>query len=55
MKYITLSGSGSKMPIVGLGTWRAQPNEVVEAVLAALDCGYRHIGEYSYSNDKRIK
>lgn len=46
MKFITLSGlNGSKIPIVGLGTWRAQPDETVSAVLAALECGYRHIGD----------
>lgn len=36
--------SGGKIPQVGLGTWRASPQEVISAVTNALDNGYRHIG-----------
>lgn len=46
MKLIKLS-SGNYIPIVGLGTWRAQPEEVESAVTVALEAGYRHIGNYS--------
>lgn len=46
MKLIKLS-SGKDIPIVGLGTWRAQPQEVENAVAVALEAGYRHIGNYS--------
>lgn len=46
MKFIQLSGSDNlQMPIVGLGTWRAQPQDVEIAVNAALDVGYTHIGK----------
>lgn len=41
MKHVTLS-SGNVIPIVGLGTWRAQDSEA--AVCSALESGYRHIG-----------
>lgn len=49
MKFIQLSGSDKlQMPIVGLGTWRAQPQEVENAVTAALNAGYRHIGKFCF-------
>lgn len=43
MKSVKLL-NGRDMPIVGLGTWRASPQETEQAVQAALDSGYRHIG-----------
>lgn len=46
MKFVKLSTSGLEMPIVGLGTWRAQPQEMENAVNIALEAGYRHIGKY---------
>lgn len=47
MKFIKLAHVNTllEMPIVGLGTWRAQPAEVEKALWAALDAGYRHIGK----------
>lgn len=41
-KTFTLN-TGDKIPAVGLGTWQSKPNEVREAVKAALLAGYRHI------------
>ncbi|XP_023311655.1 alcohol dehydrogenase [NADP(+)]-like isoform X2 [Anoplophora glabripennis] len=47
--------SGHDMPIVGLGTWRAQPEEVENAVSVALEEGYRHIDTaFNYNNEESI-
>ncbi|KAK4885011.1 hypothetical protein RN001_001282 [Aquatica leii] len=56
MKTILLNNADKiEMPIVGLGTWRAEPDEIKNAVLAALDCGYRHIDTaFSYNNEEAI-
>lgn len=46
MQWVTLSGpQGYKIPSIGLGTWKAKDDDVYNAVLTALDVGYRHIGE----------
>lgn len=42
MKQITLQ-QDIKMPALGLGTWKAQGQEVVQALLEAIKMGYRHI------------
>jgi alcohol dehydrogenase (NADP+) len=42
MKSITLR-QDIQMPALGLGTWKAQGQEVVQAILEAIKMGYRHI------------
>lgn len=55
MKYVTLK-NGVKMPIVGLGTFKAENgDEAYEATLEALKAGYRHIDTaQGYENEESI-
>lgn len=54
MKYITLC-NGMKMPSVGLGTYRLEPNEAEEAVCFALQNGYELIDTANvYRNEKSV-
>jgi len=47
--------SGSRIPAIGLGTWRAEPGVVGAAVSHALSVGYRHIDcATAYSNEGEI-
>lgn len=32
-----------QIPNIGFGTWQIKDEDVTEAVLTALKCGYRHI------------
>ncbi|PYI07799.1 aldo-keto reductase [Aspergillus sclerotiicarbonarius CBS 121057] len=47
--------TGHNMPAVGLGTWQSKKDEVREAVIAALKCGYRHIDAAAvYGNEREV-
>ncbi len=47
--------NGDIFPLLGLGTWLSKPNEVYNAVIEAIQCGYRHIDcAYIYGNEKEI-
>ncbi|KAF3766921.1 aldose reductase [Cryphonectria parasitica EP155] len=53
-KTFTLN-TGAKIPAIGLGTWQSKPNEVKNAVEAALRHGYRHIDTaFAYGNEKEV-
>ncbi|KAL1936359.1 hypothetical protein VTP01DRAFT_493 [Rhizomucor pusillus] len=47
--------TGAEIPAMGLGTWQSKPNEVYDAVLTALQAGYRHIDTaFVYRNEKEV-
>jgi diketogulonate reductase-like aldo/keto reductase len=47
--------SGTKMPLLGLGTWQARGRDALEAVRSALALGYRHIDTATmYGNEKQV-
>ncbi|ROT64483.1 hypothetical protein C7M84_017575 [Penaeus vannamei] len=46
---------GGRMPLIGLGCWQSPPDQVTQAVEAALDAGYRHIDTaYNYLNEEAV-
>ena len=47
--------SGARMPILRLGTWQARGRSAVDAVLCALEVGYRHIDTATaYGNEEQV-
>lgn len=52
---ITPLSNDAKFPSVGLGTWKAGPGEVQQAVFTAIQRGYRHIdGACDYGNEQEV-
>jgi diketogulonate reductase-like aldo/keto reductase len=50
-----VESNGAEIPAIGLGTWDARGGEVVPAVTAALDAGYRHIDTAAmYGNEAEV-
>jgi 2,5-diketo-D-gluconate reductase A len=47
--------SGTKMPVLGLGTWQLRGSSAVNAVLRALEVGYRHFDTATaYGNEEQV-
>jgi len=54
MQYLTLSNE-TKMPIIGLGTWKSAPADVYSAIRWGLKLGYSHFDCASiYNNEEAI-
>lgn len=53
--FVQLSGSGSKMPLTGFGTWRLRQPELEPAIREAMRAGYRHFdGAAIYENEAEL-
>lgn len=56
MKEVVTLSNGTRVPILGLGTWQLrEPEEVRQAVLSALENGYRHFDTAAaYENEQLL-
>ncbi len=51
----TLALSSGAIPLVGFGTWQLKGDECYDAVLAALEAGYRHLDTATvYGNESEV-
>ena len=47
--------NGKQIPVIGLGTWQTEGQEVIDAVRDAIEVGYRHIDTaWFYHNEKQV-
>lgn len=52
---ITTMNDGREIPVIGFGVWQVPDDVVVDAALAALESGYRHIDTaYLYYNERGV-
>ena len=56
MEIATISlASGNKMPSIGLGFWKVEPQRASQAVEEAVQCGYRHFDcACDYGNEAEV-
>lgn len=54
MEYLTLN-TGTKVPVLGFGTYKIQPQNAADAVKSAIEIGYRSIDTaQDYMNEKEV-
>lgn len=53
--FVIKLNNGLNMPLVGLGTWKSKPSEVLLAVESAFKCGYCHVDcAFDYENENEV-